>query len=102
MEIFKKNKDPKNGKKKKKKLNEKQRFFSNIISTILIFMIIATLYSITTEQKSKFEEVSISQMATDIKSGLVLDISVEGEKLIATYKDETEKKIKEGSRGISL
>ncbi len=94
MEIFKNNKTPKNGKKKKKKLNEKQRFFSNIISTILIFMIIATVYSIFTEQKSKFEDVSISQLATDIKGELVADISVEGEKLIAIYKDDTEKRSK--------
>ena len=94
MEIFKNNKSPKNGRRKKKKLNEKQQFFSNIISTVLIFMIIATLYSIFTEQRTKYEDVTISQLATDIKQELVADISVEGEKLTAKYKDGSEKRSK--------
>ena len=94
MEIFKNNKSPKNGKKNKKKLNEKQQFFSNIISTVLIFMIIATLYSVFTEQRAKYEDVTISQLAMDIKQELVADISVEGEKLTAKYKDGSEKRSK--------
>jgi cell division protease FtsH len=96
MEIFKNNKNPKNGKNKgkKKPVNEKQKFLSNIISTILIFMIIASLYSLFVEQKSKIEEVTISALASDIKSELVADISVEGDKLVVVYKDGIEKKSK--------
>ena len=98
MEIFKNNKKDKKGD-KKKPVNEKQQFLSNIISTILIFMIIATLYSIFIEQRGKVEEVNISQLATDVKSELVSGITVEGDKLIVEYKDKTEKKSKKEVEG---
>jgi len=93
MDIFNNNKKLKNGKNKgkKKKVNEKQKFLSNILSTILIFIIIATLYSLFVENKSKTEEVGISQLSADIKSELVSDIIVEGDKLVVSYKDKTEK-----------
>lgn len=93
MDIFNNNKKLKNGKNKgkKKKVNEKQKFLSNILSTILIFIIIATLYSLFIENKSKTEEVGISQLSADIKSELVSDIIVEGDKLVVSYKDKTEK-----------
>ena len=98
MKIFNNNKNNKK-EKKKKPINEKQRFLSNIISTILIFMIIATLYSIFIEQRSKVEEVNISQLATDIKSKIVDGITVEGDKLVVEYKDKTEKKSKKEVEG---
>ncbi len=98
MEIFNKNKKQKNGNKKKKP-NEKQQFMGNILSTVLIFIIIATMYSFFVEQKSKVEEVNISQLSNDIKSELVSSISVEGDKLIVEYKDKKEKKSKKEVEG---
>ena len=89
MNIF--NKKKKNKRKKKKPVNEKQQFLSNIISTILIFMIIAALYSLFVEQKSSIDEVTISQLSADIKTELVSDISVEGDKLVVEYKNGGEK-----------
>ena len=101
MKIFNNNKKQKEGKNgvKKKKTNEKQQFLSNIISTILIFMIIASLYSIFVEQQSKTKEVTISQLTADIKSELVSKVVVEGDKLKITYKDKTEKKSKKEVEG---
>jgi cell division protease FtsH len=93
MKILNNNKKQK-GKNKKQKLNKKQQFFSNIISTILIFLIIATLYSFAIDQKSKVQEVPLSILASDIKSGLVSNIAVEGDVLKVQYKDKTEKKSK--------
>jgi len=97
MQMF-NNKDNKKGK-KNKKINEKQQFLSNIISVILIFMIIAAMYSLFVEQKGKVEDVTISQLAADIKSELVSDIVVAGDKLVVTYKDEIEKKSKKEIEG---
>ncbi len=92
MKIFNDNKPPQNGKKKDKKFNEKQRFFSNVISAILVFVIIATMYSLFVDQKSKVKDISLSQMTNDVKSGIISNISVEGETLIATYKKDNIKK----------
>jgi len=99
MQIFNNNKDDKKEKKKKNKASEKQQFLSNIISVILIFMIIAALYSVFTEQRNKIEEVTISQLSADIKSELVSEIVVEGDKLVVVYKDEVEKKSKKEVEG---
>ncbi len=98
MDIFNNNKKSKKGK-KKKKVNEKQQFLSNILSTILIFMIIAVLYSVFVEQKNKTEDVTISQLSTDIKTDLVAGILVEGDKLVVTYKDKAEKVSKKEVEG---
>lgn len=103
MEIFNKNNKNKNKGQKKNnfqfKGNKKQQFISNIISTILVFMIIASLYSMFADGRNKIGDVVISQLASDIKSGLVSDISVEGEKLSIIYKDRSEKKSKKEVEG---
>jgi cell division protease FtsH len=70
------------------------QFFSNIATAVLVFLIIATLYSMVSENKSKVEEVAISKIAQDISAGTVKSISVEGGMVNAEYTDGSKKKSK--------
>lgn len=67
------------------------QFFSNIITTILVFLIIATLYSMVAENKAKVEEVAISKIAQDISAGSIKSITVVGGEVDAEYIDGTKK-----------
>ncbi len=92
--------DKNNGKNKKKNKGEgvlqiMTQFGRHILGTILIFLILVSLYSLIVESQSKTEEIALSVMANDIKSGLVTKISIEGDKLVVNYKD---KKIKESKK----
>ena len=86
MQIFedkdKKTPDPKG--KGLKKGNNKS-FFNNILTVIFIFLVIAILYSVFVENKKDIEEITISQLATDVIAGEVTKITVEGEKLKIEY-----------------
>ncbi len=63
-----------------------------IISVLIIFIIISIGYSLFTGSKSApTPAISISQLATDVKSGTVTNILVQGDSLIITYKDGTKK-----------
>lgn len=70
------------------------QFFSNIITTILIFLIISTLYSAVVENTKKIEEASVSVIAQDIANGLVKKVSVAGEAVSVEYVDGTKKSSK--------
>lgn len=70
------------------------QFFSNIITAVLVFLIIATLYSMISENKSKVEEVAISKIAQDISAGTVKSLSLEGGIVNAEYMDGTKRKSK--------
>ena len=94
---------PKNTKKKKetkgKKSNKKSPvptggLWMNILSTILIFAILITLFSIFTGNENKPEEIPVSELAGDITAGIVSEITVRGNQLEILYADETEKKSK--------
>ena len=71
-----------------------QKFWGNILSIVLIFLILITAYSMVMESRKDIEEVSISQLATDIKQGDVEKINVEEGDLKIFYADDTEKKSK--------
>lgn len=66
-------------------------FMSNLISTVLILIIITSLYSLVTEGK-KEEPVSLSQVAADVKAGAVGAIHISGNELTLDYLDGTQKK----------
>ncbi|OHA84434.1 MAG: cell division protein FtsH [Candidatus Yonathbacteria bacterium RIFCSPLOWO2_01_FULL_47_33b] len=70
------------------------QFLSNIITAVLVFLIIATLYSMISENKSKVEEVAISKLAQDISAGQVKSLLVEGGMVNAEYADGSKKKSK--------
>ncbi|MBI5077845.1 MAG: ATP-dependent zinc metalloprotease FtsH [Candidatus Yonathbacteria bacterium] len=70
------------------------QFFSNLLTAVLVFLIISTLYSAVVGNKNKVEEVSVSKIAQDISGGAVKKIVVEGGMINAEYTDGTKKKSK--------
>ncbi|PIP86444.1 cell division protein FtsH [Candidatus Campbellbacteria bacterium CG11_big_fil_rev_8_21_14_0_20_44_21] len=69
-------------------------FWTNLLSTILIFIIILSLYSFFFGETKEYEEIAISQLASDVRAGLVGEIVVKGENIEAVYTDESLKKTK--------
>ncbi len=71
---------------------EENSIWSYIVSTILIFLVLSAIYSfISGATSEKPEEIAISQLSTDIQSGLVTSVIVKGDTLDITYTDETKK-----------
>jgi cell division protease FtsH len=87
--------DDKNGGVKMPELNPKQQFFTHIASSLLIFLVLITLYSyFTDEQAKKPAEISVSELASYVKKGEVASISVDGEKLSIDLKNKEKKEAK--------
>src|SRR3989304_2736176 len=72
MDIFNTQESKKKGPKKGPGLPNRQQFLSNILSVVLILLILSTVYSMISESQTKVEEISISELATDISKGLIL------------------------------
>lgn len=66
-------------------------FAKNIITALLIFMILAGVYSLITEGVKKTETISLSQLAVEINSGNVAEIIVNGDDLQIKFKDDSTK-----------
>jgi cell division protease FtsH len=90
----------KNDKKgKKPKVPQKRGFFglppasftSNLITTVLVFLLLTSAYSLFVGLNTSPPSVSLSQVATDVEAGNVTAIKVSGDQLTLTYKDETQK-----------
>ncbi|MES3005150.1 MAG: ATP-dependent zinc metalloprotease FtsH [Patescibacteria group bacterium] len=60
--------------------------FSYVISVVLIFLLLSSLYSFLSGTSNKAENIAISQVSSDIKADLVESIVVEGDALEITYK----------------
>lgn len=71
-----------------------KQFGRHILGTVLIILLVLSSYSAVSENIKKIPETSVSQLASDIKSGLISKIAVEGDELTITYKDESTKKAK--------
>lgn len=67
-------------------------FFSNMLTILLVFLLLVSAYSFFEERKVKTEVISLSQLATDIRQGLVKQIDVEGSDLRVTYVTDDVKK----------
>jgi cell division protease FtsH len=80
----------KRGRPRKKAVTGKQ-FLNNIVSTILIFAVLLTLYSFVVGNFEEPEEMTLSELAQGITSGEVVAIVVEGEDLKITLSDESER-----------
>lgn len=66
----------------------------NFITTLLIFMLLVTGYSLYQDNKGKTEEIPLSVLAQDIAAGVVSELKVKGDDLTIIYADQTEKKSK--------
>lgn len=68
-----------------------RQFWMNLLSTVLILFLLVSVFSYISEQGADIEEIPLTELASDIESGLVESVVVEGEKLTITYGDTTEK-----------
>ncbi len=66
-------------------------FFGNITSTIIIFLILMSAYSLIAGLTQAPTDVPLSQVAADVVAGSVTTIVVNGDGLALTYQDGTKK-----------
>lgn len=77
-------------------------FLGNLITTILIFLLLMSAYTFITEGSKKKDEIALSQVAADVKSGALESITVSGNELALVYDDGTEKKsMKDPDQGVT-
>lgn len=81
---------------------ESTSLMSYVFSIILIFLILSSAYSFISKNSSKkTEQIAISQLSSDIKTGLVKSIVVRGDSLDVEYK-AGEKKLSKKEDGEAL
>ncbi len=71
-----------------------KNFLVHLLVTVLIFLIISTLYSGIVDKNSKIEEVSVSKIAQDIIGGTVKKITIAGGIINVEYGDGIKKEAK--------
>ncbi len=89
--------------KQKKPAGNAPRFSNHIALVVLIFMLLAALYSLISDSVTKVTEISLSELAQKIETNEVTSIDVVGDKLeiklvdgtIAKAKKETESSLSE-------
>ena len=72
-------------------------FAGNLLSTILVFLILMSLYSLVTNTSEESKEIALSQVANDVKAGLVTEIVVAGDTLKIKYADGNGERVDEES-----
>jgi cell division protease FtsH len=76
-------------------------FGTNLITTILIFLILTSGYSLFVGLSQSPDSEPLSQVAKDVAAGTVTDIKVSSDNLTLTYKDGTKKiSTKDSSTGL--
>lgn len=83
--------DPKKGGKKTPFSPMQPSFAGNFISTVLIFLLLISAYSIFSTHGAKVENISLSQVASDVQAGAVKTIKVQGNTLDLSYADGSAK-----------
>ncbi|HEX8993717.1 MAG TPA: ATP-dependent metallopeptidase FtsH/Yme1/Tma family protein, partial [Candidatus Paceibacterota bacterium] len=70
------------------RLPDKQSFWMNFGSSIILLILLAVVYSyLVTSAAQQPKQIPISQLAQDVSSGLVSSIVVDGDQITATYND---------------
>src|SRR4051812_48196577 len=64
-------------------------FWRNLITILLVFLLISSLYSVIVENQSTDPAIPISELATDLNAGKVAKISVHGDDLDIEYATST-------------
>lgn len=67
-------------------------FTGNLLSTVMVFLLLASLYTYVTEHAKETPTIPLSQVAADVRGGVIKTILVEGNDLSLTYVDESKKK----------
>ncbi len=71
--------------------------WANLFTALLIFLLLASIYSFFAGSAGNPENIPLSQLATDITAGKVSSIVVSGDDLKITYADKSEKASKKES-----
>ncbi len=58
-----------------------------VVSILLVFIVLSTLYSFLSNPSKKTEQIGLSQVAADVASSTVASITVSGDDLLLTYKN---------------
>ncbi|HSE35578.1 MAG TPA: hypothetical protein VLB83_05675, partial [Candidatus Paceibacterota bacterium] len=69
-------------------------FLSNMLTVLLVFLLLVSIYSFISERKQKPENLPLSQLALDIQNGTIATIAVEGTELHIEYTDGTKRESK--------
>lgn len=64
-------------------------FWNNMLSTVLLLIFITAVFSYITETRTEPEELTLTEVAQQVKAGEVKTVVVRGDTLEITYKDET-------------
>ncbi|MFM2383900.1 MAG: cell division protein FtsH, cell division protease FtsH [Candidatus Parcubacteria bacterium] len=83
-------KDPK----KEMKSQARQILMNNIAGIVVVFAILFALYGVLSDGAQKPEQISVSQLVTDINTGTVKSVEVSGADLAIEYQDGTKKESK--------
>jgi cell division protease FtsH len=76
-------------------------FFSNLVTTVLIFLVLMSTYSLVSSYFTPSVDIPLSAVAADVKQGSVKAITVEGDALELVYADDSTKKSrKDPSAGL--
>lgn len=75
---------------------------SNILTALIILFLIGAGYAAVEEFAVETEEISLSQLATQIKDGQVTELEIEGEDITATVEGEDEKRVTRKETGTAL
>lgn len=67
-------------------------FWNNMLSTVLLLIFVTAVFSYITENNTKPEEITITDVAGQVKAGEVKEIVVRGAVLEVNYKDDTRNK----------
>jgi cell division protease FtsH len=67
-------------------------FWGNIVTTFIVFLVLIALYSFASKDRSRMEQIPLSQVAVDVNAGSVSEITVEGDMLTVLYQDGTRRK----------
>lgn len=63
------------------------RFLSNLSSALLVFLVLATIYSLISTSFEDKDKISLTELAGDVNAGYVTDIIVRGNDLEAKYSE---------------
>ena len=66
-------------------------FMGNLITTIFVFLVLMSGYSLFTSYSTKPESVPLSQVAADVEKGAIRAITVNGDDLDLTYADDAKR-----------
>ncbi|HQT83094.1 MAG TPA: AAA family ATPase, partial [Candidatus Paceibacterota bacterium] len=66
-------------------------FFGNLVTTILIFLLLMSAYSLIAGMTQPSTDIPLSTVAADVAAGKVSAITVNGDQLSLTYFDQTTK-----------